>query len=71
MILEMDGSRKGKDKHMHESLFSLGFLFMALIAVKYDVEKVLCSLVLLLSSMIIYPTLFLIAWYGTDLMHAI
>ena len=61
MILEMDGSRKGKDKHMHESLFSLGFLFMALIAVKYDVEKVLCSHVLLMSSVIIYPTLFLIA----------
>ena len=61
MILEMDGSRKGKDKHMHESLISLGFLFMELIAVKYDVEKVLCSPVLLLSLVIIYSTLFFIA----------
>ena len=41
----MDGSRKGKDKHMHESLFSLGFIFKektksimftCLIAVIYD-----------------------------------
>ena len=71
MILEMDGSRKGQDKHMHESLLSLEFLFMALIAMKYDVEKVSCSPVLLLSYMIIYPTLFFIAWYGTDLTHAI
>ena len=62
MILEMYGSRKGKDKHMRESLFSLGFMFMQeLIAVKYDVKKVLCSPVLLLSSVIIYPTLFFIA----------
>ena len=61
MILEMDGSRKGKDKHVHVSLFSLGFLFMALIAMKYDVEKVLFSPILLMSSVIIYPTLFLIA----------
>ena len=62
MILEMVGSRKGKNKHTHESLFGLGFLFMALIAVKYDdVKKVLCAPILFFSSVIIYPTLFLIA----------